>query len=131
MKVIALETENFAAAVPPGGLVQWAPCAGALELKLAADGLEPGEWRPEGKAGLKAAVLAALGSADPAAAMRSFCGAYLAAGKPEGACACWAEICFAGGGLPYCLSCLRLPVTVQYTFRLCWVMTQPANVIAD
>ena len=97
MKAIALETGDFAVAVMPGGGVEWAPCAEALGLKLATVGIEPEEWRPEGKAGLKAAVLAALGSADPAAAMRSFCAAYLAAGKPEGAYACWMEICFAGG----------------------------------
>lgn len=96
MKAVMLETEDFAAAVVPGG-VMFAPCVEALRLKLAMEGLEPDEWRPEGKAGLKLAVVASLRSADPAAAMSLFCDAYLAAGKPEGAYACWVETSFAGG----------------------------------
>lgn len=96
MKVITISTEQTALAVMPDGSVLWAPCMEALKLKLAAFDTEPGEWRPEGKAGMKAAVLTALSSNDVPATMRRFCDEYLAAGKPEGAYACWMEISFTG-----------------------------------
>jgi len=96
MKAITIETGQFAAAVLPRGGVTWAPCMGALRLKLATTGIEPEKWRPKGKAGLKAAVLAALGSDDVPTSMYAFCDAYMKAGKPEGAYACWIEIALVG-----------------------------------
>lgn len=75
MKATIIETDGFIAAVFQDGKTEYAPCMETLKLTLACKGIEvePAEWVPDGgKASVKAAVISALSSKDPAAEFERF-----------------------------------------------------------